>query len=180
MNSQLVTWIISLGAWNWFILAALLFLIETLAPGSFMMWLGLSAILVGIISFAVASFAVAWSWQAQLIAFAVFAVAAIPLWRHFARKVGRPTDRPFLNRRAEGYVGREFTLETPIVDGIGTVRIDDTVWRERSDALPAAASGRAPTGRTMVGGVIKPPRPQPGRGSARSRPACRLRLPSAR
>ena len=45
MNSQLLTWIQSLGAWNWFILAALLFLIETLAPGSFMLWLGLSAIL---------------------------------------------------------------------------------------------------------------------------------------
>src|SRR5256885_2274545 len=46
MNSPLLSWIVSLGAWNWFILAALLFLLETLAPGSFMMWLGLSAILV--------------------------------------------------------------------------------------------------------------------------------------
>jgi len=63
MNSQLLTWIVSLGAWNWFILAALLFLLEILAPGSFMLWLALSAILVGAISTAVV-----WSWQAQLIA----------------------------------------------------------------------------------------------------------------
>ena len=134
MNSQLLTWIVSLGAWNWFILAVLLFLIETLAPGSFMMWLGLSAILVGVISTAVV-----WSWQAQLIAFAVFAVASIPAWRYFARKVEQPAERPFLNRRAEGYVGREFTLDKPIVNGMGTIHIDDTVWRVSGPDCPAGS-----------------------------------------
>ena len=34
-----------------------------------------------------------------------------------------------LNRRTEALIGRVFTLDKPIVDGIGTVRIDDTVWR---------------------------------------------------
>ena len=68
----MLEWIVSLGSWNWFILAALLLLIEILAPGMFMLWLGLSAILVGIISSAVV-----WSWQARLIAFAVFAIAAV-------------------------------------------------------------------------------------------------------
>ena len=38
-------------------------------------------------------------------------------------------DQPFLNRRAQGFVGRVFTLEKPIVDGSGTVRIGDTIWR---------------------------------------------------
>jgi membrane protein implicated in regulation of membrane protease activity len=137
MNSQFVTWIISLGAWNWFILAALLFLIETLAPGSFMLWLGLSAILVGAISLAVI-----WSWQAQVIAFAVFAVASIPAWRYFARKVEKPVDRPFLNRRVEGYIGREFTLDKPIVGGVGTIHIDDTVWRVKGPDCPAGSRVR--------------------------------------
>ena len=78
----MMSWLLSLGAWNWFILAAVLLLLEVLAPGTFMLWLGLSAILVGAISLAVI-----WSWQAQVIAFAVFAVASIPAWRYFARKV---------------------------------------------------------------------------------------------
>jgi membrane protein implicated in regulation of membrane protease activity len=129
-----LTYIISLGAWNWFILAALLFLLEVLAPGSFMLWLGLSAILVGAISTTVA-----WAWQSQLIAFAVLAVISIPAWRYFARKVTQPSERPFLNRRTEGYVGRVFTLETPIVNGIGTVRIDDTVWRVSGPDSPAGS-----------------------------------------
>jgi membrane protein implicated in regulation of membrane protease activity len=130
----MLVWIVSLGSWNWFILAALLFLVEVLAPGMFMMWLGLSAILVGIISSAVV-----WSWQAQFIAFAIFAIASVPAWRYFARKVERPTGSPFLNRRADGYVGRVFTLDKPIVDGFGTVRIDDSVWRVSGPDCPAGS-----------------------------------------
>jgi membrane protein implicated in regulation of membrane protease activity len=130
----MMSWVVSLGHWNWFIAAVALFLIEIVAPGSFMMWLGLAALLVGAISLAVD-----WSWQAQIIAFAVFAVAAIPAWRHFARKIEEPTDRPFLNRRADGYVGRVFTLDKPIVDGVGTIRIDDTVWRVNGPDCPAGS-----------------------------------------
>jgi membrane protein implicated in regulation of membrane protease activity len=44
-----------------------------------------------------------------------------------------------LNRRAEIYVGRTFTLERPIVDGRGRVRVDDTVWLVEGPDLPAGA-----------------------------------------
>ena len=130
----MLEWIVSLGIWNWFILAAVLFLLELMMPGVFMLWLGIAAILVGIISTAVT-----WSWQAQCIAFAVFAVASVPAWRHFARKVEKPSESPFLNRRADGYVGRVFTLDKPIVDGFGTIRIDDTVWRVSGADRPAGS-----------------------------------------
>src|SRR5262245_27678479 len=128
------SYLVSLGTWNWFIVAALLFLLELLAPGTYMLWLGLSAILVGLISHGVT-----WSWQMQLIAFAVFAVLSIPAWRYFARKVSPTTERPLLNRRTEGYVGRVFTLEAPIVNGVGTVRIDDTIWRVSGPDCPAGS-----------------------------------------
>jgi membrane protein implicated in regulation of membrane protease activity len=130
----IMQWFVTLGHWNWFIAAAVLFLLEILAPGAFMLWLGLSAILVGAISLGVV-----WSWQAQLIAFAVFAIAAIPAWRHFARKVEPATESPFLNRRTEGYVGRVFTLDKPIVNGVGTIHIDDTIWRVSGPDCPAGS-----------------------------------------
>ena len=50
---------------------------------------------------------------------------------------GAPTsgaDGTFLNRRADELVGRAFVLDKPIVDGVGTVRVDDTVWRVSGDA----------------------------------------------
>jgi len=85
----------SLGFWDWFIAGGLLLVLEVLAPGVFMLWLGLAAMLVGAISIFVD-----WTWQAQFIAFAVFSVAAIPLWRRLSMQVGQATDQPFLNRRA--------------------------------------------------------------------------------
>jgi hypothetical protein len=116
--------VLSLGVWNWFILGAVLLILEVIAPGTFMLWLGLAAFLVGLISFVID-----WTWQYQLVAFAVFAAAAIPLWRRVGGRAETPTDQPFLNRRAEAFVGRVFTLDKPIVDGSGTVGIGDTVWR---------------------------------------------------
>ena len=130
----MMEFLVSLGAWNWFIAAAVFFVLELIAPGAFMLWLGLSAMLVGIISFFVD-----WPWQMQLVAFAVFALASIPLWRRFARRVEKPGDQPFLNRRADAFVGRVFTLEKPIVDGVGTVRIDDTIWRVTGPDCPAGS-----------------------------------------
>lgn len=134
---MIVDWIISLGAWNWFILAAALFLLEVLVPGAFMMWLGLAAIAV-----AAVSLVLPWSWQAQVIVFAILSLVSIPLWRHFARKVEKPTDQPHLNRRSDAYVGREFTLEAPIVNGVGSVRIDDSVWRALGADAPAGSRVR--------------------------------------
>ena len=129
--------IASLGAWNWFILAAVLFVLEVLAPGMFMLWLGLAAIVIGIVSAVVVL-----SWQLQLISFGVLAIALVPAWRHFAGKVERPADNPFLNRRAEGFVGRVFTLEKPIIDGAGVVRIGDTIWQVSGPDCPAGSRVR--------------------------------------
>lgn len=116
--------IIGLGVWNWLILAAVFLALELIVPGAFMLWLGLAALAVGLISFVID-----WSWQAQLVAFAVLSLALIPVWRRYAPRVERPSEAPLLNRRAESYVGRVFTLDNPIVDGVGRVRIDDTIWR---------------------------------------------------
>lgn len=123
-----------LGTWNWLIIGVVLMGIETFAPGVFMLWFGFAALIVGLLSFGIV-----WSWQAQIIAFAALSVAMVPMWRHFAHRNEKPTDKPFLNRRAEGLIGRVFTLEKPIVDGIGTVRIDDTIWRVSGPDAPAGS-----------------------------------------
>jgi membrane protein implicated in regulation of membrane protease activity len=123
----MIALITSLGAWNWIILGGILLAIEVMAPGTFVLWLGLSAILVGAISFAID-----WGWQEQGVAFAILAVASLVLWWRLGRRgkqESEGSDQPFLNRRAQAFVGRVFTLDKPIVDGAGTVRIGDTIWR---------------------------------------------------
>jgi membrane protein implicated in regulation of membrane protease activity len=133
----MIDYLITLGAWNWLILGAVFLTLELAAPGAFMLWLGLAALAVGLISFAVD-----WSWQAQLFAFAVLSLALLPVWRRYAPKVERPSESPLLNRRAESYIGRTFTLENPIVDGVGRVRIDDTIWRVSGPDSPAGSQVR--------------------------------------
>ena len=128
----------TLGTWNWLIFGFILMALELLAPGVFMFWLGLAALLVGLLSFVFNP-----SWQTQLLMFAVFSVAAVPLWRRFALKSGAASrSNPFLNRRTDALVGREFTLEKPIIDGTGTVRIDDTIWRVAGPDAPAGSRVR--------------------------------------
>jgi membrane protein implicated in regulation of membrane protease activity len=125
----------TLGTWNWLIFGFILMTLELIAPGVFLFWLGLAALLVGLVSFALHP-----SWQAQFLMFAVFAACAVPVWLRLARGGGAADDAsPFLNRRAAALVGREFTLEKPIVDGSGTVRIGDTVWRVAGPDAPAGS-----------------------------------------
>ena len=131
MNEMFVT----LGTWNWLIFGVILMALELVAPGVFLFWLGLAALLVGLLSFAFHP-----SWQAQILMFAVFAAAAVPVWRRVARShAAGSANSPFLNKRADALVGRVFTLEKPIVDGAGTVRIDDTIWRVAGPDAPAGS-----------------------------------------
>lgn len=129
------SYVVALGAWNWFILAALLLIVEMIAPGAFMLWLGISALAVGMLSLVID-----WGWQLQCVAFAVFSAALFPLYWRFRHVARTPSDRPLLNQRTQSYVGRVFTLDTPIVNGNGTIRIDDTVWRVTGADLPAGRS----------------------------------------
>jgi hypothetical protein len=127
----------SMGVWNWFILGTLLMIAEALVPGTFMLWLGLAAIAVGALALVIPM-----PWQFQLVAFAVLSIASLLAWRKFRRSSDETSDKPFLNRRAEALVGRQFTLEKPIVQGVGSVRVDDTIWRITGPDCPAGSSVR--------------------------------------
>ena len=129
---------VTLGTWNWLIFGFILMALELVAPGVFLFWLGLAALLVGLVSFALHP-----SWQTQLLMFAVFAACAVPVSRRLALGARKGDDsNAFLNRRAEALVGRVFTLEKPIVDGAGTVRVDDTIWRVAGPDTPAGSRVR--------------------------------------
>lgn len=113
-----------LGAWNWLILAGVLFVLELLAPGIFLVWFGIAALIVGLAALTVA---VAWQWQ--LVLFAVLSLAAAMLARRYLRGGEAETDQPLLNRRAQQHVGRSYVLAEAIENGRGKVRIGDSVWR---------------------------------------------------
>ncbi len=111
--------------WHWWILGLVLVILETVLPGTFLLWMGLSAIVLGVLVWALPAL----GWELQVLLFAVFSLTSIVAWRAWQRRHPEQTDQPALNRRAEQYVGRVFELETAIENGFGKVRVGDSLWR---------------------------------------------------
>lgn len=132
--------------WHWWSLGAILLIIELLAPGMFFIWMGESAFVVG---------AVLWVFpgmdlEYQVILFSILSVVSIVVFRRFLRYSPIQSDRPLLNRGTAQYVGRVFTLQEPIVNGRGKIRVDDSTWRVEGEDCPAGAKVRV----TDAEGVI--------------------------
>ncbi len=111
--------------WNWLVLAVVLVIIEIVVAGTFFLWMSISALAVGLVLLVLPDI----SWQTQLTLFASFSIISIILSRIWLTKHHRNEPPSTLNRRGSQYIGRHFTLTDPIVDGVGRLNIDDTVWR---------------------------------------------------
>ena len=118
-------WIAELGPWHWFLVAIVLIILEALSPAAFFMWLAVAAGVVGLVLAIYPEL----GWQLQLVLFAVFSVLSLILGRRYLRRNPIATDEPTLNKRGHQYVGRIFTLDQPIVNGVGKLRVDDTSWK---------------------------------------------------
>jgi membrane protein implicated in regulation of membrane protease activity len=126
--------IIALGAWNWMILAAVLFVLELLSPGIFLMWFGVAAAVTGLIVF---RYDVSWQWQ--LVWFCGLSLASVLLAAKYLRKHPLESERPLLNERAVQLIGQSFDLVDPIVNGRGSIHIGDSIWRVQGPELPKGA-----------------------------------------
>ncbi|MDX1574099.1 MAG: NfeD family protein [Methylophaga sp.] len=124
--------------WHWWILAVALIIIEILLPSFFALWLAIAAALTGLLLLIFPG--LGWEWQ--LLLFALFSLVSIVAWRRYYQKHPIKTDEPLLNRRGEGYVGRELTLSQPIIDGIGKIRLDDSTWKVQGPDCPAGTKIR--------------------------------------
>ena len=132
--------------WHWWILALGLIILETVLPGTFFLWMGISAIVLGLVAWLIPAI----GWEMQLMLFAVLSLVSIVGWRMWQRKHPDETDQPSLNRRGEQYIDRVFTLETPIENGFGKVRVGDTLWRVQGTEAPAGSKVKV----TSANGVI--------------------------
>ncbi len=117
-------WLLEPAYWNWWLLGVVLMAIEAIVPGFFLLWMGVAALLVGLL---LTLLPMAWTWQVML--FAVLSVGSIVAWRLRLRRHPTQTQDSLLNRRGHQYVGRVFTLEAPVVNGYGKIRVDDSTWK---------------------------------------------------
>jgi inner membrane protein len=125
---------LSLGAWNWLILAVVLLSLETVIPGVHFLWFGLAAAFIGFVALAIG---MAWPWQ--VLAFVLVSVAVVFWVKRFVRPDVAISDLPDLNVRGQQYVGRSVVVEQAIENGRGKVRVGDTLWSAEGPDVPAGA-----------------------------------------
>jgi len=121
--------------WHWLILAGVVLIVELMTTTLFFLLLAASAVLLALITWLLPDL----SWKFQLALFAVLSVASLFIWNAWLKNRPELSDQPHLNRRGQQYIGRQFTLDAGIVNGIGKIRVDDTIWRAEGPDLPAGS-----------------------------------------
>ena len=124
--------------WYWAVLGAVFAVIEVAVPAMVCICLAAAALGVAAISWRYPGLA----WEHQALIFAILAVASVALGRTALGRSTASQSEGRLNRRAESYIGRMFTLDGAIVDGRGRLRVDDTVWPVAGPDLPAGTRVR--------------------------------------
>src|SRR3569623_1937130 len=124
---------VTYGPWAWIVTGLVLLALELVVPGGYFLWLGAAGSVTGLLAFIPGR---GWPWQVTI--FGILALAIVIGWTIATRNRKAFTDQPFLNKRAERYVGHEGIISEPIKDGSGRLILDDTIW---SIAGPGMASG---------------------------------------
>ena len=124
----------------WLIAGLLLMLLEVVAPGVFLMWLGLAALGTGLV-IQVADPGFAW----QVVVFAAFAAVTIAI----GLRVRSSRSAALVNTPASGLVGRE-AVALDFHGQTGRVRVGDSDWNAR---LAHGTEPPAPQSRLRVVGV---------------------------
>jgi membrane protein implicated in regulation of membrane protease activity len=124
--------------WHWFAFAAVLGSIEILAPGIFFLWLALAAFVTGVIVLLLPDMSAA----LQITTFGTLAVVMVWAAWKFLKKNPIASDQPLLNQRSAQFVGKLFTLEEAIRNGVGRVRIGDSTWKVEGPDMAAGGQVR--------------------------------------
>lgn len=125
---------IALSIWHWFALAAILGILEvTLGANFIFLACGIVAVFTGILLWLIPMMSVEW----QGLFFGIGMIVSLFFWHKYLKKRKPTGEVSYLNQRARQYINRYFTLEEPIVNGRGRVKVDDTIWRVEGEDLAA-------------------------------------------
>jgi inner membrane protein len=132
----IIDWFAGLGPWMWMVIGVLLAIVEIILPGTFFVWFAGAAVLTGVVALFIDL-----AWQAELLLFVALAGASALIGRKVYGR-NQPAEGGHLNDRLARQIGRTASLETPIVNGTGHIRLDDGQWRVEGPDLPAGSQVR--------------------------------------
>ena len=84
-----------------------------------------------------------WPWQAQIVAFGILSLVLALVGRKLFPSDTDDDAASRINDPLSRHIGSEATLQQPIENGAGRVKLGDTIWRANSTAdLPKGARVR--------------------------------------
>jgi len=110
--------------WHWWALGGVLGVLEVIAPGFALIWLGLASVMVGLMLLAWPAMAL----PLQILSFSILSVLSVAVWYRWMKNDEKPSDQPGLNRRAEQNIGRRAYVVDAIVNGRGRIKLGDSTW----------------------------------------------------
>jgi inner membrane protein len=121
--------------WWWAIGGAIVLILEVLAPGFFLMFIGGAAILTGLVALALDL-----SVPAQLILFVIASAVAVVAGKRYYGEKGVDNLTSGINDPSKLLHGRSATVIDPVDEHGGRVKLGDSEWIARGG--PAAAGER--------------------------------------
>lgn len=123
-------------SWHWWVLGALLLILEVFAPGVFFVWLAMAAFMLGLLVFVLPL-----PVTLQLLLFALLSVVAVLIGRRYVNHLILGGDEgETMNRGASRLVGRTVVVTAAIRNGVGRVRVGDSDWRATGPDVPEGAN----------------------------------------
>ena len=127
----IIEFIATMPFWYWWVFAIALLVVELTTGSTYFLWPAIAAAVTGLISLSpLGAF-----WQSQLLAFAVLTIALsvvapkyVKPWLHRTQ-----ADHQHLNERGAQKIGRLASVDAGFVNGIGKVRLGDTLWLAESE-----------------------------------------------
>jgi len=136
--AEIAEFLSRLEFWHWWVLAAVLIVFEMIVPSTVLLWPGIAAAVVGIVLL----FSPTVGWEMQILLFAVLSVISLAVWLGLLRSRFVHDEDSTLNRRGAQYIGREYMLAEPIINGTGSLNIDDTTWQIAGEDMAAGVRVR--------------------------------------
>lgn len=107
----------------WITLGIILLITEMIAPGAYLMFLGAAAVFTGLLGFALPL-----SLPLQLLIFALSSIASVYIAKRWFDVYPILSSAPLLNARIAQMIGQTVEVVVPIEDGVGRVKVGDSVW----------------------------------------------------
>lgn len=129
---QIAPFLATLGPQHWLVFGLALLIAEMATGTTYLLWPAVAAFLTALVSWMAPT-----SWSAEFAVFAALVVALTAFGRPLLQRWREQGGESTLNERSASLIGERGQI-TAFENGVGSVKLNDTIWRAASSEQLAA------------------------------------------